>query len=605
MKPKGEFVRKLGNHMHITAKSRIRVKTITAAATILFAFTSVAHANVKVRPTSINFGTDAIGSKSSQTVILTNESNRRQVTISSEITSDPQFTYSGPALPVTLNPGQSLTGVVIFAPTSAVAYSGTLKFTQSNGAAISMGLSGVGSGVTTPPAAAVAPSISTQPSNASILAGQTATFNIAATGTSPMTYQWSKNGVAVSGATSSSYTTPAETTADNNAKFTVAVGNSVGSATSNAAMLTVTNPVVAPSITSQPASQTVVAGKTASFAVAATGTTPMTYQWSKNGAAISGATSSSYTTPAEITADNNAKFTVAVSNSAGSATSNAATLTVTSATVAPAITTQPASQSVIAGKTASFSVTASGTTPMTYQWSKNGTAISGATSATYTTPAEITADNNAQFTVAVSNSAGSATSSAAVLTVTASTLLLNSSTSSVSFGSVNVSSSGTQNVTLTNAGNSTVTISNVTVSGPGFNVSGVSSGLIMTPGQTATLAATFSPSTAGSAAGSVSVASNATNSPDAITLSGTGVAVVSHSVSLGWSASASTVVGYNTYASNVSGGPYTKLTTAPVSTLSYTDSSVVSGQTYYFVVTAVTSSNVESAYSVEVSALVP
>jgi hypothetical protein len=591
--------------MHITAKSRISVKTITAAATILFAFTSVAHANVKVRPTSLNFGTDAVGSKSSQTVILTNQSNRRQVTISSEIASDSHFTYSGTALPVTLNPGQSLTGSISFAPTSAVAYSGTLNFTQANGTVISMVLSGVGSGVTPPPPVTVAPSISTQPLNASILAGQTATFNIAATGTSPITYQWSKNGAAVSGATSSSYTTPAETTADNNAKFTVAVGNSAGIATSNAAMLTVTSPVVAPSITSQPASQTVIAGKTASFAVAATGTSPMTYQWSKNGAAISGATSSIYTTPAETTADNNAKFTVAISNSAGSATSNAATLTVTSATVAPAITAQPASQSVIAGKTASFSVTASGTAPMTYQWSKNGTAISGATSATYTTPAETTADNTAQFTVAVSNSAGSATSNAAVLTVTASTLLLNSSTSSVSFGSVNVSSSGTQNVTLTNAGNSTVTISNVTISGAGFNVSGASAGLILTPGQTATLTATFSPSAAGSAAGSVSVASNATNSPDAITLSGTGIAAASHSISLGWSPSTSTVVGYNTYTSTVSGGPYTKLTAAPVSTSSYTDSNVVAGQTYYFVVTAVTSSNVESAYSVEVSALVP
>ncbi len=590
--------------MHISAKSRISVKTITAAATILFAFTSVAHANMRVRPTSINFGTDALGSKSSHTVILTNESYRRRVTISSAITSTPQFTYSGPALPITLNPGQSLTGFVVFTPSSAIAYSGSLRFTQANGTTESIALSGDGSGQ--PPApSAIAPSISAQPLNASIQAGQTATFNIAATGTSPMTFQWIKNGAMISGANSSTYTTPAETTADNSAKFAVAVSNSAGSATSNAAVLTITSPAVAPSITTQPASQTVVAGKTASFAVAATGTSPMTYQWSKNGAAISGATSSSYTTPAETTTDNNAKFTVAVSNSAGSATSNAAMLTVTSATVAPAITAQPASQSVIAGKTASFSVTATGTSPMTYQWSKNGAAISGATSATYTTPAETTTDNSAKFTVAVSNSAGSATSSAAVLTVTASTLLLNSSTSSVSFGSVNVSSSGTQNVTLTNAGNSTVTISNVTISGAGFNVSGVSSGLILTPGQTATLTATFSPSTAGGATGSVSVASNATNSPDAITLLGTGVAAVSHSVSLSWSPSTSTVMGYNTYTSSVSGGPYTKLTTAPVSTSSYTDSNVVAGQTYYFVVTAVNSSNVESAYSAEVSALVP
>jgi hypothetical protein len=303
--------------------------------------------------------------------------------------------------------------------------------------------------------------------------------------------------------------------------------------------------------------------------------------------------------------DNNAQFTAEVTNSAGNATSNAAVLTVTNPTVAPGITAQPASQSVIAGKTASFSVTATGTAPLTYQWSKNGTPISGATGSTYTTPAETTADNNAKFTVAVSNSAGSATSNAATLTVSAATLLLNSSASSVGFGSVTVSSTGTQTVTLTNAGNSTVTISNVTVSGAGFNASGVSSGLMLTPGQQATLTATFKPATAGSATGSVSVASNASNSPDSISLSGTGVAAVSHSVSLNWTPSTSTVVGYNTYSSQTSGGPYTKLTSAPVAATSYTDASVTAGQTYFFVVTSVNSSNQESGFSNEVSAVVP
>ncbi len=105
--------------------------------------------------------------------------------------------------------------------------------------------------------------------------------------------------------------------------------------------------------------------------------------------------------------------------------------------------------------------------------------------------------------------------------------------------------------------------------------------------------------------GNVSVASNATNSPDSISLSGTGVAAVSHSVALTWTPSTSTVIGYNTYSSAVSGGPYTKLTSTPDAATSYTDGSVQAGQTYYFVVTAVDSSNVESAYSAEVSALIP
>jgi phosphoesterase family protein/putative Ig domain-containing protein/carboxypeptidase family protein/Ig-like domain-containing protein len=174
----------------------------------------------------------------------------------------------------------------------------------------------------------------------------------------------------------------------------------------------------APTITTQPASQTVTAGQTATFSVAATGTAPLSYQWSKNGAAISGATSSSYTTAATTTADNGSTFRVVVTDSAGTATSNAATLTVNAAATAPTITTQPANQTVTAGQTATFTVVASGTAPLNYQWQKNGANIAGATSSSYTTPATTSSDNGAQFTVVVSNSAGSITSNAATLTVT-------------------------------------------------------------------------------------------------------------------------------------------------------------------------------------------
>jgi hypothetical protein len=271
----------------------------------------------------------------------------------------------------------------------------------------------------------------------------------------------------------------------------------------------------------------------------------------------------------------------------------------------PTITTQPASQAVTAGQTATFSVAATGTAPMTYQWKKGGTAISGATSSSYTTPAETIADNSAQITVMVTNSAGTATSNPATLTVNAGTLVLDSSSSVLNFGNVNVSASANQTLTLTNAGNSNVTISNVSVIGAGFNASGVPTGLILNPGQTETLTATFSPSGAGSATGSVSVASNASNSPDAIALSGTGVAVGNHSVALSWIASTSTVMGYNTYSSTTSGGPYSKLTAAPNAGTSYTDSTVQAALTYYYVVTAVDSAGTESVDSTQISATIP
>jgi hypothetical protein len=85
---------------------------------------------------------------------------------------------------------------------------------------------------------------------------------------------------------------------------------------------------------------------------------------------------------------------------------------------APAISTQPTDQSVQAGATATFTVTATGTAPLSYQWKKGGTAITGATLASYTTPATVVGDSGSSFTVTVTNSAGSVTSSAAVLTVT-------------------------------------------------------------------------------------------------------------------------------------------------------------------------------------------
>ncbi len=371
--------------------------------------------------------------------------------------------------------------------------------------------------------ALAAPTITTQPLSQTVTAGQMATFMVVATGTAPLSYQWQKNGAGILGANSSTYTTPTTTSSDNGAQFTVVVSNTAGSMTSSAATLTLNAAAQAPSITTQPTSRTVTAGQTATFSVAATGTAPLAYQWNKNGVAISGATSSSYTTPATTNSDNGAQFTVSVSNSAGSVMSSGATLTVNAAVIPPSITTQPANQTVTAGQPASFSVIAAGTTPLGYQWQKNGTNIPGATSASYTTPATTTADSGSTFDVVVSNTAGTATSNAATLTVNVATYLLNASPTILSFGNVNTGSISSLAVTLTNSGNSNVTISSVSITGSGFTASGVSAGTILNTGQAATLTVNFAPTTAGSVTGNVSVTSNATNSPNLISLSGNGV----------------------------------------------------------------------------------
>ena len=197
------------------------------------------------------------------------------------------------------------------------------------------------SGVSTPapPAgsmAPTAPTISVQPVNQSVAAGQTATFSVTAAGTAPLSYQWQKGNTAITGATSASYTTTATTTADSGSQFSVIVNNAAGNVTSNAATLTVTATSVAPSITQQPSSVTVTAGQTATFSVTSIGTDPLSYQWLQGTTTITGATLASYTTPVTTTANNGTQYKVVVSNSAGNATSNPATLTVNAA--APATT---------------------------------------------------------------------------------------------------------------------------------------------------------------------------------------------------------------------------------------------------------------------------
>jgi hypothetical protein len=172
-----------------------------------------------------------------------------------------------------------------------------------------------------------------------------------------------------------------------------------------------------PVISQQPSSQAVIAGASTAFTVTASSPAPQTYQWRKDGTAIAGATSATLAL-SNVQTSAAGSYTVVVSNSAGSVTSSAATLTVTPITAAPVITTPPTLLTVTVGGTASFTVTATGNPTPTYQWKKNGTVITGATAATLTLANTQTSDA-ANYTVTVTNSAGAVTSSGAMLTVNA------------------------------------------------------------------------------------------------------------------------------------------------------------------------------------------
>ncbi len=567
--------------------------TTTASETSTTNQSAVAPAALSASPATVAFGNVSVGSSSNQSLTITN-SGGTAATISQASASGTGFSLSGVSLPATLNPGTSATFTATFAPGATGSASGSASFTSAQlSSTYSVSMSGTGVGV--------APSIIAQPVSISILTGQTATFSVTATGTAPLAYQWKMNGTAIGGATGSSYTTPTETTSNNGAQFTVAVSNAAGTVISNAATLTVTSTPVAPSITTQPGNQTIFAGQTATFSVVANGTSPLSYQWRKNGTAIGGATSTSYTTPTETTSDNGATFSVVVSNSAGNATSNNATLTVNPDPVAPTITSQPASQTINAGQTATFSVTASGTAPLSYQWLQNGTAINGATSSSYTTPVESVSNSGTHFSVTVSNSAGSATSNTATLTVNGVIGALNPSTTSLNFNNVTVTTNSVLSVSFTNAGTASITISSATVSGVGFTGSGISTNQVVPAGQSATLNVSFAPTAAGSASGSVTVTSNATDPSITVSLLGTGVV---HSATLNWTASVSSgVTGYNVYRGTVL-GTYTQINPSLVTSDNYIDTQVAVGATYYYVVTAVSSAG-QSGYSTPATANIP
>ena len=177
------------------------------------------------------------------------------------------------------------------------------------------------------------------------------------------------------------------------------------------------------------------------------------------------------------------------------------------------------------------------------------------------------------------------------------------SPTSLSFGSLLEGNSTSLPATLGAQGGN-VTVSSATVTGSSYSLTGLTFPLTITAGQTASFSVTFNPKAAGSLPGSIAFVSNSTTSPTSISLSGTGTAP-QHSVALTWVASTSTVSGYHVYRGTQSGGPYTLISSGLVSVLTYTDSTVQAGATYFYVVTAVDSGGNESAFSNEVQAVIP
>ncbi len=262
-------------------------------------------------------------------------------------------------------------------------------------------------------------------------------------------------------------------------------------------------------------------------------------------------------------------------------------------------------------------VTNSGTTSVKIQ----GVAVQGSSAFTvsgWSGSVSLAPSYSLQLTVAFNPAAGQSYSGTLAITANGTSLQvplsgtgsagstsasLSVSPAAVSFGSVTVGTTATQTATLAASGSS-VTVSSATVSGSGFSLSGIQFPVTIAAGQSVPFTLTFSPQTSGSASGSVSFGSNASNSLTQ-TLSGSGTAPVQHKVSLSWTPSTSTVAGYNIYRSMQASGPYTKVNAATTANTGYDDSTVQAGSTYYYVTTAVDNSGTESGYSNQVKVVIP
>lgn len=240
-----------------------------------------------------------------------------------------------------------------------------------------------------------------------VQAGSTAVFSVSVSGTTPITYQWRKGASPIPGETGLSLTlaNAAFSAADT---YSVVVTNPVGSTTWSARLIVLSPPI----IVSQPVSAAVRVDTAHTFSLAVTGSAPFSYQWRRGTTAIPGATGPQLVI-APVSAADFGAYDCVVTNVIGPATSQTVQLT---ELVPVTITTPPASASVDRNSAITFSVSATGSAPLSYQWRKGGATIPGATLASYSIPSVQFADAGS-YTVAVTNAAGTVISAAAVLTV--------------------------------------------------------------------------------------------------------------------------------------------------------------------------------------------
>jgi hypothetical protein len=588
-------------------------------------------------PGSFNFNSVLVGSNSTEAITLTNSGNST-ITVNSVIPGGAGFSDSGITAGQTIAAGATATLTAKFAPTGTGTVPGsiTINSTATNSPLV-IALSGTG----------IQAGLSANPSSinfGSLLIGNTASVNVTLTNSGTANLSISAASASGTGFSMSTLS-PQTLTPGGTATFTATFGpTTAGNATGNVSITSNApgSPLVIglrgigtanqAQLSINPTSiafNSVNVGSNASHTVTLTNTGNVTLNIAT--ATISGAGYTMTLVPTSINAGANIMFSVTFTPTSGGSSpgtisiasndpNSPATIGLTGTGLQAQISATPTSVgfgTVTIGNTDSQSITLHNNGNTTLTFSQITLAGTGFNETGLTTSTTIAAGGSTTFNATFNPSSTSTVNGSIALTTDGtpsslvinlsgtgqtSTMLLGASPTSLPFGNVLDASNTALTTSVTNNGNSNVTISTVTVSGAGFSASGISNGTVLTPGQSVTLTVTFAPTSGGPVSGgSVNIASNATNSPLTIGLTGTGT----HSVVLTWSASPTAGVTYNLFRGTTPGGESTSaMNSSPVTTLSYTDTNVTPGGNYYYTVEAVDSGG-SSAPSNEATATIP
>jgi hypothetical protein len=513
---------------------------------------------------SMTFGNVLVGSNTSQTITLAN-SGTASVTISQAVVSGAGFSITGLSVPSTISAGQNVSFTAKFSPTSSGAVAGSVSIASNvPGSPLTISLSGTGT--------LGQPQLTISPANVTfgrVNVGGADSLSVSLTNNGNSALSISQAAASGAGFSLSGLTVPQTINAGASVSFAVqftpaSTGSASGSITisSNApgspATIALSGAAVQGTLTATPSSLnfgSVLVGSGGSQMITLTNSGTSTVTISQGGVSGTGFSISGLSTPLILNAAQSASFSATFSPASAGAGSGSISITsnapgsplsiaLTGAGTQPQLSAAPSSTSfgsVVTGSSNSQTITltnggSANTTISQASVSGTGFSMSGLVVPVTIAPGRTTTFN-AMF---APSSSGSVTGSVSLVTNApgsplaislsgtgvAATFLQSANPTNLIFGNVNVAGTSSLNTTLTNTGNSNVTISGVTVTGTGFSASGITSGMILAPNQSATVAVAFAPNMAQSLTGSVTVTSNATNSPATVTLSGSGVGVV-------------------------------------------------------------------------------